>query len=89
MTKTQLRKLKKLDAFLKENKMSLQGENITVGFNTHKYYKADNIFDEYVYLNLDLGLLRGMDSYIHQLKGFPKIKERYHINKYGELKLLK
>ena len=86
MTKTQLRKLKELDAFLKERNMELQGDNIMVGFNMHKYYKASNIIDEYVRLNLDIGYIRGSNSYIQELNGLPKVKEHYYIDKNGKLK---
>lgn len=86
MTKAQLKKLKELDAFLKENKMSLQGVNVSLGFNLHKYHKTNNIIDTYVRLNLGIGYTRGRDSYIQELNDLPKVKEFYHIDKNGKLK---
>ena len=64
MTKTELKKLKELDAFLRERNMELCGENIIVGFNANKYDEKDN----FVRLNLRIGFLRGSLSDIAELK---------------------
>jgi len=50
MTKTELKKLKELDAFLKERNMKLSGRNVLVRFN------ADNYNINCVQLDLDIGI---------------------------------
>lgn len=82
MTKTELKKLKELDAFLKERNMELRGDNIIVGFNRHKYHLDEEFFQ----LNLDLGLIRGGNANIQELNELPKVKEHYYIDKNGKLK---
>jgi hypothetical protein len=81
MTKTELKKLKELDAFLKERNMKLSGRNIIVGFNANKYNGKDN----YVQLNLNIGFIQGSSSDIEELNETPKIKNHYYIQK-GKLK---
>ena len=84
MTKTQLKKIKELDAFLKQKKMKLRGSDIIMGFNMQKYGT-----EKHVQLNLDIGYIRGSDSDIQELNEIPKIKEHYHIDKNGKLKSYK
>ena len=84
MTKAQLKKIKELDAFLKQRKMELCGDSIIMGFNMHKYGT-----EKHVQLNLDIGYIRGSDSDIQELNEIPKIKEHYHIDKNGKLKSYK
>lgn len=81
MTKTELKKLKELDAFLRERNMELRGSNIIVGFNVNEYNGKDN----FVSLNLRLGFLRGSDSDIAELNRTPTTKNHYYIQK-GKLK---
>ena len=81
MTKTELKKLKELDAFLNERNMKLSGRNIIVGFNANKYNGKDN----YVQLNLNIGFIQGSSSDIEELNETPKIKNHYYIQK-GKLK---
>jgi len=81
MTKTELKKLKELDAFLKERNMELRGRNIIVGFNVNEYNGKDN----YVQLNLNIGFIQGSSSDIEELNETPKIKNHYYIQK-GKLK---
>ncbi len=83
MTKTQLQKIKELDAFLKKRNMELRGENNLIGFNRHNYRE-----EEYVSLDLVLGFVRGYHSTIDELNKLPKIKESYYIDKNGKLKSL-
>ena len=79
MTKTELNKLKELDAFLKERNMKLSGRNVLVRFN------ADNYNINCVQLDLDIGI--GEDGYsnIEELNETPRIKNHYYIQK-GKLK---
>jgi hypothetical protein len=77
MTKTELKKLKELDAFLRERNMELRGSNIIVGFNANKYNGKDN----YVQLNLSIGFIKGSSSDIEELNEIPTIKNRYYIQK--------
>jgi hypothetical protein len=81
MTKTELKKLKELDAFLKERNMELRGRNIIVGFNVNEYNGKDN----YVQLNLNIGFIQGSSSDIEELNETPRIKNHYYIQK-GKLK---
>jgi hypothetical protein len=81
MTKTELKKLKELDAFLRERNMELCGENILVGFNANKYDEKDN----FVRLNLRIGFLRGSLSDIAELNRIPTTKNRYYIRE-GKIK---
>lgn len=67
MTKRQLEKIKKLDAFLKQNKLHLIGDNVIIKFNSI----------ESVQLNLDIGTC--IDTYIQELNDLPKFKECYRI----------
>ena len=79
MTKTELKKLKELDTFLRERNMQLRGTNIIVRFNADKY-KINC-----VQLDLDIGI--GEDGYsnIEELNETPRIKNHYYIQK-GKLK---
>ena len=79
MTKTELKKLKELDAFLREKKMELSGRNILVRFN------ADNYKINCVQLDLDIGIARVGQSTIKELNDTPTIKNYYYIQK-GKLK---
>ena len=88
MTKTQLKHIKELDAFLKERKMELRGDNIIVGFNMHKYKGTGNIIEEHVCLNIDIGFIRGGNANIAELNERPTIKEHYYIDKNGKVKSL-
>jgi hypothetical protein len=81
MIKTELKKLKELDTFLRERNMKLSGRNIIVGFNANKYNGKDN----YVQLNLNIGFIQGSSSDIEELNETPKIKNHYYIQK-GKLK---
>jgi len=81
MTKKELKKLKELDAFLKERNMELRGRNIIVGFNVNEYNGKDN----YVQLNLNIGFIQGSSSDIEELNETPRIKNHYYIQK-GKLK---
>jgi hypothetical protein len=81
MTKTELKKLKELDAFLKERNMELRGRNIIVGFNVNEYNGKDN----YVQLNLNIGFIQGSSSDIEELNETPRIKNHYYIQE-GKLK---
>jgi len=81
MTKTELKKLKELDALLKERNMELRGRNIIVGFNVNEYNGKDN----YVQLNLNIGFIQGSSSDIEELNETPRIKNHYYIQK-GKLK---
>jgi hypothetical protein len=81
MTKTELKKLKELDAFLKERNMELRGRNIIVGFNVNEYNGKDN----YVQLNLNIGFIQGSSSDIEELNETPTIKNHYYIQE-GKLK---
>lgn len=85
MTKTQLQKIKELDAFLKKRKMELRGNDVIVGFNRHKDY---NIWEdeEFVQLNLEIGLIRKGNANIQELNELPKVKEHYYVDKNGKLK---
>jgi hypothetical protein len=76
MTKTELKKLKELNAFLREKKMELRGSNIIVGFN------ADKCKINWVQLDLDIGIGQ---STIKELNDTPTIKNHYYIQK-GKLK---
>ena len=79
MTKTELKKLKELDAFLREKKMELRGSNIIVGFN------ADKCKINCVQLDLDIGIARVGQSTIKELNDTPTIKNYYYIQE-GKLK---
>jgi len=79
MTKTELKKLKELDAFLREKKMELRGSNIIVGFN------ADKCKINCVQLDLDIGISQLGQSTIKELNDTPTIKNHYYIQK-GKLK---
>jgi hypothetical protein len=79
MTKTELKKLKELDAFLREKKMELSGRNILVRFN------ADNYKINCVQLDLDIGIARVGQSTIKELNDTPTIKNHYYIQK-GKIK---
>jgi hypothetical protein len=81
LTKTELKKLKELDAFLRERNMELRASNILVGFNVHKYYRKD----KYVHLDLNVGFTISGDSNIVELNDKPTIKNHYYIQK-GRLK---
>jgi hypothetical protein len=70
MTKTELKKLKELDAFLREKKMELRGSNIMVGFN------ADKCKINRVQLDLDIGIGQ---STIKELNDTPTFKNQYYI----------
>ena len=76
MTKTELKKLKELDTFLRERNMQLRGTNIIVRFN------ADKI--NCVQLDLDMNWEVGYSN-IKELNETPTIKNHYYIQK-GKLK---
>ena len=78
MTKTELKKLKELDTFLKERNMQLRGTNIIVRFNADKY-KINS-----VQLDLDMNWDIGYSN-IKELNETPTIKNHYYIQK-GKLK---
>ena len=78
MTKTELKKLKELDTFLKERNMQLRGTNIIVRFNADKY-KINS-----VQLDLDMNWDVGYSN-IKELNETPTIKNHYYIQK-GKLK---
>ncbi len=81
MTKTELNKLKELDAFLKEKNIRLRGENVSVKFN------ADNYYINCVQLDLDIG--NGEDDHSEIIELYknqtPRFKNHYYI-KEGKLK---
>lgn len=79
MTKTELKKLKELDAFLKERNIKLSGRNILVRFN------ADHYKINCVQLDLDIGNGDDDHSNIIELNKTPTIKNHYYIQK-GKLK---
>jgi len=76
MTKTELKKLKELDTFLRERNMQLRGTNIIVRFN------ADKI--NCVQLDLDMNWEVGYSN-IKELNKTPTIKNQYYIQ-YGKIK---
>ena len=76
MTKTELKKLKELDAFLREKNMQLRGTNIIVRFNADKINSVQLDLD----MNWDVGY-----SNIKELNETPTIKNHYYIQK-GKLK---
>jgi len=76
MTKTELKKLKELDTFLREKNMQLRGTNIIVRFN------ADKI--NCVQLDLDMNWEVGYSN-IKELNKTPTIKNQYYIE-YGKIK---
>ena len=76
MTKTELKKLKELDTFLRERNMQLRGTNIIVRFN------ADKI--NCVQLDLDMNWEVGYSN-IKELNETPTIKNQYYIE-YGKIK---
>jgi hypothetical protein len=76
MTKTELKKLKELDTFLREKNMQLRGTNIIVRFN------ADKINS--VQLDLDMNWEVGYSN-IKELNKTPTIKNQYYIE-YGKIK---
>jgi len=76
MTKTELKKLKELDTFLREKNMQLRGTNIIVRFN------ADKI--NCVQLDLDMNWEVGYSN-IKELNKTPTIKNQYYIQ-YGKIK---
>jgi hypothetical protein len=78
MTKTELKKLKELDTFLRERNMQLRGTNIIVRFNADKY-KINS-----VQLDLDMNWDVGYSN-IKELNETPTIKNHYYIQK-GKLK---
>ena len=78
MTKTELKKLKELDTFLRERNMQLRGTNIIVRFNADKY-KSNS-----VQLDLDMNWDVGYSN-IKELNETPTIKNHYYIQK-GKLK---
>jgi len=78
MTKTELKKLKELDAFLKERNMKLRGRNVLVRFND------DNYKINCVQLDLDMNWEDGYST-IKELNETPTIKNHYYIQK-GKLK---
>ena len=78
MTKTELKKLKELDTFLRERNMQLRGTNIIVRFNADKY-KINS-----VQLDLDMNWDVGYSN-IKELNETPTIKNYYYIQK-GKLK---
>jgi hypothetical protein len=78
MTKTELKKLKELDTFLREKNMQLRGTNIIVRFNADKY-KINS-----VQLDLDMNWDVGYSN-IKELNETPTIKNHYYIQK-GKLK---
>ncbi len=78
MTKTELKKLKELDTFLRERNMQLRGTNIIVRFNADKY-KINS-----VQLDLDMNWDVGYSN-IKELNETPTIKNQYYIE-YGKIK---
>jgi hypothetical protein len=76
MTKTELKKLKELDTFLRERNMQLRGTNIIVRFNANKI--------NCVQLDLDMNWEVGYSN-IKELNETPTIKNHYYIQK-GKLK---
>jgi len=76
MTKTELNKLKELDAFLRERNMQLRGTNIIVRFNANKINCVQLDLD----MNWDVGY-----SNIKELNETPTIKNQYYIE-YGKIK---
>jgi hypothetical protein len=78
MTKTELKKLKELDTFLRERNMQLRGTNIIVRFNADKY-KINS-----VQLDLDMNWDVGYSN-IKELNETPTIKNHYYFQK-GKLK---
>jgi len=76
MTKTELKKLKELDTFLRERNMQLRGTNIIVRFNADKINSVQLDLD----MNWDVGY-----SNIKELNETPTIKNHYYIQK-GKLK---
>ena len=78
MTKTELKKLKELDTFLKERNMQLRGTNIIVRF------KADKYKINCVQLDLDMNWEVGYSN-IKELNKTPTIKNQYYIE-YGKIK---
>ena len=78
MTKTELKKLKELDTFLRERNMQLRGTNIIVRFNADKY-KINS-----VQLDLDMNWDVGYSN-IKELNETPTIKNHYYIEK-GKIK---
>ena len=76
MTKTELKKLKELDTFLKERNMQLRGTNIIVRFNANKI--------NCVQLDLDMNWEVGYSN-IKELNETPTIKNQYYIE-YGKIK---
>jgi hypothetical protein len=78
MTKTELKKLKELDTFLRERNMQLRGTNIIVRFNADKY-KINS-----VQLDLDMNWDVGYSN-IKELNETPTIKNYYYIQE-GKLK---
>ena len=78
MTKTELKKLKELDTFLKERNMQLRGTNIIVRFKAAKY--KINCVQLDLDMNWDVGY-----SNIKELNETPTIKNHYYIQK-GKLK---
>jgi len=78
MTKTELKKLKELDTFLRERNMQLRGTNIIVRFN------ADKSKSNSVQLDLDMNWDVGYSN-IKELNETPTIKNHYYIQK-GKLK---
>jgi hypothetical protein len=78
MTKTELKKLKELDTFLRERNMQLRGTNIIVRFN------ADKSKSNSVQLDLDMNWDVGYSN-IKELNETPTIKNQYYIE-YGKIK---
>jgi hypothetical protein len=78
MTKTELKKLKELDTFLRERNMQLRSTNIIVRFN------ADKCKINSVQLDLDMNWDVGYSN-IKELNETPTIKNHYYIQK-GKLK---
>ncbi len=76
MTKTELKKLKELDTFLRERNMQLRGTNIIVRFNANKINCVQLDLD----MNWDVGY-----SNIKELNETPTIKNQYYIE-YGKIK---
>ena len=76
MTKTELKKLKELDTFLRERNMQLRGTNIIVRFNANKI--------NCVQLDLDMNWEVGYSN-IKELNKTPTIKNQYYIQ-YGKIK---
>jgi hypothetical protein len=76
MTKTELKKLKELDTFLRERNMQLRGTNIIVRFNANKI--------NCVQLDLDMNWEVGYSN-IKELNETPTIKNQYYIE-YGKIK---